>query len=58
MNKKEKQKLNTGDLCPECKKGRIVLMHGLITRANFDEEPYKEGVRKGEEEDERLIDEI
>lgn len=31
LTKKDKEKLNTGDICPECKKGKIALMSGLLS---------------------------
>jgi hypothetical protein len=46
--KKKSKELKTGDKCTEsgCK-GRIALMTREIENADMDQEPYKNGIREG-----------
>lgn len=58
LSKEEKEKLETGDTCPECKKGKIALMAAFVNYAEKDSEPYKADIIEGHQEEVQLNDNI
>lgn len=44
------EKVCSGDICPECKDGKIALMSSYISEATKDQEPYEGGKMEGEQE--------
>ena len=44
---KKEKKINSGDKCPLCKRGRIALAQILTNNAFLDQEPYKSGKMEG-----------
>lgn len=59
INKSEtKDEVKTGSICKKCQTGKVALMDAMIGCATLDDEPYKEGVKKGDNETVELQDYI
>lgn len=51
-------KIKIGSICEQCQTGRVALMTAMIGCATLDSEPYKEGVKEGDNETVELQDYI
>lgn len=51
-------KIETGSICKKCQIGRVALMDAMIRCATLDSEPYKEGIKEGDNETVELQDSI